>query len=76
MQVVIDVPDNVPPSIIQQSIRAFKEKLMQLQNEDELKIDENLCLATLTKIEQGDFSGFSEITDIKAHIQSLKNEVN
>lgn len=44
--------------------------------ENEFKIDPEMCLKTLDKIEQGDFSGFTEITDIKAHIESLKNEVN
>lgn len=44
--------------------------------EDEFKIDPEMCLKTLDKIEQGDFSGFSEITDIKAHVRSLKNETN
>jgi len=28
----------------------------------------------LEKIKQGDFSGFSEINDVNAHIEDLKNE--
>lgn len=44
--------------------------------EDDFKIDVPMCLRTLEKIKKGDFSGFTEIEDIDAHIQNLKNEVN
>lgn len=44
--------------------------------EEEFKIDKAQCLKTLEKIKSGDFSGFSEIDDIDAHIASLRNEVN
>lgn len=44
--------------------------------EEDLTIDTAMCLTTLEKIKKGDFSGFTEIEDIDAHIQDLKNEVN
>jgi hypothetical protein len=44
--------------------------------DDDLKIDTEMCLKTLEKINQGDFSGFTEIEDIDAHIQNLKDEIN
>lgn len=44
--------------------------------EDDFKIDVPMCLKTLEKIKKGDFSGFTEIDDIDAHIQNLKNEIN
>jgi len=48
--------------------------MMELSND--LKIDSKLCLSTLDKIKQDDFSGFNEIKDIDTHIQKLKNEIN
>jgi hypothetical protein len=48
----------------------------QKAKEEDLTIDTALCLTTLEKIKKGDFSGFTEIEDIEAHIQDLKNEVN
>jgi len=45
---------------------------MNIEDED-LKIDKDRCLRTLQKIQQGDLSGFSEIKDVKAHIQDLKH---
>ena len=44
--------------------------------EDEFKIDPEMCLKTLAKIKQGDFSGFTEITDIDAYIENLRNEIS
>jgi len=44
--------------------------------DDDLKIDPEMCLKTLEKIKQGDFSGFTEIENIDVHIQSLKDEIN
>ncbi len=74
--ITIEIPDNLPPSFIQQGIAAFKETLRQLQNEDELKIDPEMCLKTLAKIKQGDFSGFTEIEDVDIYIQNLRNEIS
>ena len=34
-----------------------------------------MCLETLEKIKQGDFSGFTEIKNVKEHIENLKNEL-
>ena len=45
-------------------------------DQEAFKIDKAMCLKTLEKIKRGDFSSFSEIDDIDAHIESLKNEVN
>jgi len=46
-----------------------------IQEDEDLKIDENLCLRTLQKIKQGDLSSFSKIDDIKTYIQNLKYEI-
>jgi len=46
------------------------------KTENNLKIEPQICLETLEKIKHSDFSSFSEIKDIDAHIQSLKNEVS
>jgi hypothetical protein len=48
----------------------------QLDEDEDLKIDENLCLNTLQKIKQGDLSGFSVIDDVKTYIQELKYEIS
>ena len=48
---------------------------MNTEDED-LKIDKEQCLRTLQKIKQGDLSGFSEIKDVKAHIQDLKHQIS
>jgi hypothetical protein len=42
--------------------------------QNEFKIDKTMCLNTLAKIKQGDYSGFSEIDDIDSHIKNLRNE--
>jgi hypothetical protein len=42
----------------------------------ELAIDVSMCLSTLQKIKQGDFSSFSAIDDIDAHINNLRNEIS
>jgi len=49
MQITIDVPDNLPHSFIRQGIAAFKEKLNQLQDNEEFKIDPQACLDALEK---------------------------
>lgn len=46
-----------------------------IQEDEDLKIDKNLCLRTLPKIKQGDLSNFSKIDDIKTYIQNLKYEI-
>jgi hypothetical protein len=45
-------------------------------NAEKVKIDKTMCLESLKKIQQGDLTGFSEIQDINAHIQNLKNEIS
>lgn len=52
------------------------ETAKQSPQEKDLEIDKAMCLSTLEKITQGDFSGFSEIDDVDAHIESLRNEIN
>ncbi len=83
MQITINVPDNLPFSFIQTEVKKFEEKLRKAKvnvkeiiEEEDLKIDTAMCLKTLEKIKRGDFSGFTEITDIDAHIQSLKDDIN
>ena len=76
MQITLDIPDNLPAAIVQQYLGEFKSKLKQLQESEEFKIDKTICLNTLAKIKQGDYSGFSEIDDIDSHIKSLRNEIN
>lgn len=76
MQITIEIPDNLPAAIVQQYLGEFKNKLKQLQESEEFKIDKTMCLNTLEKIKQGDYSGFSEIDDIDSHIKSLRNEIN
>ena len=56
-------------------IHYFRVGLMT-ESESDLSIDTKLCLSTLNKIKQGDLSNFSEIKDVDAHIQALKNEIN
>ena len=43
---------------------------------DEFEIDLELCLQTLAKLKQGDFSNFTEIENIESHIQNLKNAIS
>ena len=43
---------------------------------DEFEIDLGLCLQTLAKLKQGDFSSFTEIENIEFHIQNLKNAIS
>ncbi|EGW20929.1 hypothetical protein Mettu_4082 [Methylobacter tundripaludum SV96] len=52
--------------------KAVKSSLQQ----DDFATDKALCLNVLKKIAQGDFSSFSEINDVDAHIQSLRNELD
>jgi len=43
--------------------------------DDDFAIDESICLKALEKIKRGNFSGFSEIDDVDAYIQNLRNEI-
>ena len=43
--------------------------------EEDFEIDKTMCLSTLEKITQGDFSSFSEIDDVDTHIENLRNEI-
>jgi hypothetical protein len=52
------------------------EVAKQSVQEVDFKIDNMMCLSTLEKIKQGDFSSFGEINDVDAHIDNLKNEIN
>lgn len=52
------------------------ETAQQSSQTNDFTIDKSICLNTLEKIKQGDFSGFSEITDIDSYIQNLKNEIS
>ncbi len=52
------------------------ETAKQSPQEKDLEIDKAMRLSALEKITQGDFSGFSEIDDVDAHIESLRNEIN
>ncbi len=52
------------------------ENNLKKNNDEEVKIDRELCLNTLQKIKQGDFSSFSEIDNIDLYIESLKNETH
>ncbi|MFU8789393.1 MAG: hypothetical protein ACNA7G_10205 [Methylobacter sp.] len=52
------------------------ETIKQFSQENSLEIDKAMCFSALEKITQGDFSGFSEIDDVDAHIESLRNEIN
>lgn len=62
--------------MIQDNIsKKMEMKLAEYQEDEDLKIDENLCLRTLQKIKQGDLSSFSRIDDIKTYIQNLKYEI-
>lgn len=52
------------------------ESAKQSSQEEGFGIDKAMCLNTLEKVKQGDFSGFSEIDDVDAHIQNLRNEIS
>jgi len=51
------------------------EAVKQSSQEKGFEVDKTMCLNALEKIKQGDFSGFSEIDDVDAHIQNLRNEI-
>ena len=79
MQITLDIPDNLPTSVIQQYISEFETKIKRYQHEhehEEFKIDEQACLKALAKIKQGDKSGITEIGNVKNYIESLKNEIS
>ncbi|TYQ31615.1 hypothetical protein [Pseudanabaena sp. UWO310] len=44
--------------------------------DDDLRIDKEQCLKTLQKIKQSGLSGFSEIENIQAYIEELKQEIS
>ena len=52
------------------------EAAKQSSLEKDFEIDKTMCLNALKKITQGDFSSFSEIDDVDAHIENLRNEIN
>ena len=52
------------------------EAAKQSSQEKDFEIDKTLCLSTLEKIKQGDFSSFSEIDDVETHIENLRHEIN
>jgi len=52
------------------------EAVKQSAQEKDFEIDKTLCLSTLEKIKQGDFSSFSEVDDVEAHIENLRHEIN
>lgn len=52
------------------------EAAKQSSQEKDFQIDKAMCLNALEKITQGDFSGFSEIDDVAAHIENLRNEIS
>ena len=76
MQITINVPDNLPQEVIDKYIAELEEKLKQFQKAEEFKIDEPACLDALAKINSGDKSGMTEISNVKDYIRALKNEVS
>ena len=52
------------------------EAAKQSSDEMDVEIDKTMCLSTLKKITRGDFSSFSEIDDVNAHIKNLRNEIS
>ncbi len=52
------------------------ESAKRSSQEESLGIDKTVCLSALEKIKQSDFSSFSEIDDVDAHIQNLRNEIS
>ena len=52
------------------------EATNQSPQKKDFEIDKTMCLNTLEKIKQGDFSGLSEIDDVDAHIENLRNEIS
>jgi len=84
MQIIINAPDNLPKTVIQQQIKEFEEKLQILQHDikkslpldDEFKINQQECLDVLAKIKQGDRSGMTEIGNIDDYIENLKNKIS
>ena len=52
------------------------EAVKQSSQEKDFEIDKTMCLNTLEKIKQRDFSNFTEIDDVDAHIENLRNEIS
>ena len=52
------------------------EAAKQSSQEEGFEIDKAMCLNILEKVKQGDFSNFSEIDNVDAHIQNLRNEIS
>lgn len=76
MQITLDIPDNLPLSIVQQYISEFELKLKQLQNHEDFKIDEQACLNALANYRKGDKTNISEIGNINDYISDLKFSQN
>ncbi|WP_271254113.1 hypothetical protein [Pseudanabaena sp. Chao 1811] len=49
---------------------------IEQEADEDLKIDKHQCLSTIQKIKQEGLSGFTEINNVKAYIQDLKNEIS
>jgi len=52
------------------------EAVKKSSQEKDFEIDKTMCLNTLEKIKQRDFSNFTEIDDVDAHIENLRNEIS
>lgn len=76
MQITIDIPDNLSPSIIQKYLAEFQAKLKKLATNTEFKINTQACLEAFEKITLGDKSNCIEIGDIDEYIEKLKDEIN
>lgn len=74
MQITINIPDNLPQSVIRQQIKEFEIRLQKLQEYQELKINKQACLEALAKIKQGDKSNLTEIGNVNDYIINLKND--
>lgn len=49
---------------------------IEIQQEDDERVDEQHCLEVLDKINRGDYSGFTPIGDIDQYILELKNAIS
>jgi hypothetical protein len=54
----------------------IKENLKQFQDNEEFKIDPQVCLNTLEKIKRGDKTGLTEIGDIDDYIENLRRAIS
>ena len=62
-------------STVSHQVHQTNRDFIMIQEDEDLKLDENLCPRTLPKIRQDDLSSFSKIDDIKTYIQNLKYEI-